>query len=410
MSTFRHIAPAGAPLRLTDLGRWAAAAATSPDPSEALRAAVSARFGQRAFLTCTGRAGMTVLLRALRRLAPAHRTEVVLPGYTCYSVAASVVKAGLTPRIADISTDTLDYAPDALAAIDASRVLAIVATNLYGLPNDLPALSRTARERGVFLIDDAAQAMGATVGGRLSGTWGDAGLFSMDKGKNVSAIDGGIIITGSDEVASALAAETAGLPSPGLGDAAGLAVKALVYWAMLRPWLYWIPNRIPQLELGKTVFTTDFDIARQSRPQASLGVTMLGRLDEFTRARRANAGALIDGLRQVRGVRAIQPVAGAGPAYVRLPILAASEAARDGLIAALRVAGIGATASYPRSIAEIPGLEHAATGAGTPGAEAVARRIITLPTHPLVRPSDIARMLDVLSAVNAEVATVARLA
>ena len=281
--------------------RWCGTAFSSTPAPAALEQAIRDRFGVRhVFLTSTGRAGLTLLLRAMRRLADGTRDQVVVPSYTCYSVPASVVKAGLRPRIVDISPHTLDYAPEALEQTDFSRVLAIVATNLYGLPNDLPALERVARRHGTFLVDDAAQALGATVGGRWSGTWGDAGLFSFDKGKNVSAIDGGILVTNSDALAAALREETARLETPGLGTSAVHVLKALAYFALLRPWLYGIPARIPQLGLGRTVYTTDYPLAQSDRVLVALGLTMLRRLDEFTSARRANAAALLAELRANR--------------------------------------------------------------------------------------------------------------
>ncbi len=94
--------------------------------------------------------------------------------------------------------------------------------------------------------------MGATVAGRKSGTWGDAGLFSFDKGKNVSAIDGGVVVTSSSEIARHCERETATLASPSAAASGLDVVKAIAYFALLRPWLYWIPQRIPQLGLGKT--------------------------------------------------------------------------------------------------------------------------------------------------------------
>ena len=236
MSFFRHVAPAGAPIRLSDLSGAARLAVSGRDATVLLRESVQARFGvRRCFLTSTGRAGMTILLKALRRLASRDRNEVVIPSYTCFSVAASIVKAGLRPRLADVSTETLDFHSGGLADTDFSRVLAIVATNLYGMPDDLAALSDVARANGVFLIDDAAQAMGASGHGRLSGTWGDAGIFSLDKGKNVTAIDAGIIVTNSDAVAAALDEEMAALEPPSGAESSMGALKALAYWAMLRP-------------------------------------------------------------------------------------------------------------------------------------------------------------------------------
>ncbi|MGH9349376.1 MAG: DegT/DnrJ/EryC1/StrS family aminotransferase, partial [Vicinamibacterales bacterium] len=256
-----------------------------------------------------------------------------------------------------------------------------------------------ARRHGVFTVDDAAQAMGASVGGRPSGTWGDAGLFSLDKGKNVSAIDGGVVVTSADDVAAALREEMAGLRSPGAG-ASGLGVaKALVYFLMLRPWLYWIPNRIPQLELGQTVFTTDFPLELPSRPLVALARVMVGRLEELTRARVANASALLERLGAVHGLRTIAPRAGAVPVYLRLPVLVSDAEARRRALGALNAAGIGASGSYPASLADVPELRGFVAGEpDAAGGRRVAREIVTLPTHAFVCPADIARASRTLAA------------
>jgi dTDP-4-amino-4,6-dideoxygalactose transaminase len=399
-SPFRHLAPAGAPIRLRDLGDAAVLVLSGRDVTDLFRKTVESRFGvRRSFLTSTGRAGMTVLLKALRRLSAPERNEVIVPSYTCFSVAAAVVKAGLRPRLVDVSTETLGLHPGRLQEADYSRVLAIVATNLYGFPDDLAAISALARAHGVFLIDDAAQSMGAMAQGRLSGTWGDAGLFSLDKGKNVTAIDGGVVVTNSEAVASALDDEMRALePSSPVESAAG-AVKAMAYWAMLRPFLYWIPARIPQLGLGRTVFTTDFPLAAPSRVLIALGVSTLPHLADFTRDRVARASLLVEKLRCVPGVRTVEPTAGSTPVYLRLPVLVGQDEVRDRALDALNAAGIGATGSYPTSLADVPGLRASLANADAPmtGGRAVARRLLTLPTHAFVTSRDIDRIVDVLS-------------
>jgi len=393
------VAPAGAPIRAVDLARWAHTASSHPNVFEGLREALGQRFGVRhCVLTSTGRAGLTLLLRAMRRLTPADRSEVILPSYTCFSVAASVVKAGLRPRLVDVNPSTLDFAPDQLERTDFSRVLAIVATNLYGLPNDLPAISRLAKHHGVFVIDDAAQAMGASIDGRWSGTWGDAGLFSFDKGKNVSAIDGGAVVTSSDRLAAALQEETAGLPSPSMTESSIGVAKALAYFVLLRPWLYWIPHRVPQLELGKTVFTTDFPLEMPMRPLVALGLKMIDRLDDLTRARIATAAALLEGLRAIPGIRTITPAPTATPVYLRMPILVDNPDTRRRVFERLDAVGIGATGSYPTSLADIPQL--AGELAGSPAASGgryVAQHIVTLPTHAFVSAADITRTVTALA-------------
>lgn len=395
---FRHVAPAGAPISAGDLLHWLGRLPCARHAVVDLQNTFCRLAGVgHCRVTSTGRAGLTLLLRALRRLAPSERDEVVVPSYTCYSVAASVVKAGLRPRIVDVDPASLDFDAAELDATDFTRVLALVPTNLYGIPNDLPRLTDLAHRRGVYLIDDAAQALGATVGGRLSGTWGDAGLYSLDKGKNVSAIDGGVIVTNSDAIAEVLDQELVDLSSPGARESAAAIVKALVYFVFLRPRLYWIPNAIPGLGLGATVFRTDFALERPVVPLAALARTTMKRLDALTRARRAAGTTLREGLRPVRGVREVVPPEGAMPVYLRLPVLVSDLATRDRLLRVLIEAGIGATGSYPASLVDVAELSGRLAGAArATGGRHVAQRIITLPTHPFVTRTDIGKILTLV--------------
>jgi dTDP-4-amino-4,6-dideoxygalactose transaminase len=340
---------------------------------------------------------MTILLRALRRQVEPHRNEVILPSYTCYSVAASVVKAGLRPRLVDIDPETLDYRAGDLEATDFSRALAIVACNLYGFPNDMPALRRVASRHGLFLVDDAAQAMGARVADAWSGTGGDFGLFSFDKGKNVSAIDGGVVVTNDDALAASFERECQGVAAPGAGEVCAQVAKALIYSVFLRPSLYWIPNGIPQLGLGRTVFTTEFALESPSRFLAALGAEALPRLEELTRARIANATALTAALGAVPGLQFIAPRPDASPAFLRLAVLLPDPDTRDRALAALTLAGIGASRSYPASLADVPELRHSLGAVSrAAGGRYVAQHLLTLPTHPFVSADDISRTAAVL--------------
>lgn len=396
MPAFRYLAPAGAPLHAVDLVHWGALAVSGEDVHARLRARACERFGVRhAMLAATGRAGMTLLLRAMRRLRP-ERDEVILPSYTCYSVAASAVKAGCRVRLVDVTPETLDYQHDQLATTDTRRVLAVVATNLYGLPNDLPRLRRFTDAADLWLIDDAAQAMDATIGGRRSGTWGDAGLFSFDKGKNVSAIDGGIVTTDSDALHEALEHERDALAPPPLMKSAVDIAKVLVYFALLHPRVYWIPNALPQLDLGTTRFDTSFPLEPPNRPLAALAAIAIGRVPELTQGRQAAAQQLEEGLRGAVGVLTIRPLPDTRPVYLRFPVLFANTAARDDAWARLRESGGGVSGSYPRSLADVPELHaHVANPAcEASGGRYVASHILTLPTHAFAGATDRRRILD----------------
>lgn len=401
MSGLRYLAPSGTPIGGADLLRWVATMLANRDADDELRRELQRRFAvPHATLMRTGRAGMSFLLRVLRTVAEGNRTEVLVPAYTCYSVAASALKAGLTPRIVDIDAETLDYAPGVLDQIDTSRVLAIVATNLYGLPCDMPRLSAWARLRGVFLIDDAAQAMGASVGGQASGTWGDAGLFSFDRGKNVSATNGGVLITRSATIGERLQAEARSLPGASLGTAVGDAIGAVAYSLLLRPTLYGIPARLPFLGLGRTAFTMDFPLERPSRPLTALALTMLPALEALTRQRRDVAAQLGAAVRGLEGLQIPRVHPHAEPACLRFPVLMPDSASRDQAVARLTARGIGASASYPQALVDVPELRALLPAqAPAPGGRSVAARILTLPTHAYVTAADVRDIADTLAGV-----------
>ncbi len=392
--------PAGSPIGGRDLAAWSRLWTRLGESEQELESLICSDIGRRhCQLAITGRAGLTLLLSALKSLSEPERNEVVLPSYTCYSVAASTVRAGLRPRVVDIERATLDFDLEQLGNTDFRRVVAIVTTNLYGLPGRLPTIARIAHDNGVFLVDDAAQSLGAKVGGRLSGAWGDAGLLSFDKGKPLAAIDGGALVTDSDDIALALRARMKDMPRPGILGAPERVAKLLAYVVFLRPSLYWMLNALPGLGLGETVYDDKFPLLRASRGLAALARAMWPRLSEFSTCRRANAERYLALMPNVPFLTPVRPVEGAEATYLRFPVLARDNALRDRLARDLRQAGIGATSSYPESIADIPALRDVLAGSTKADAgRAVARRILTLPTHPYVTPGDVERAINVVAA------------
>jgi dTDP-4-amino-4,6-dideoxygalactose transaminase len=401
MAAFRFVAPAGTPVGMADLAWWLRHALADRDTLQRFDEEIRARCAVRhcTFIS-TGRAALTLALIALKALDGGRRDEVVIPSYTCFSVPSSVVKAGLKIRLADVDPKTLDFAPDALERLDWSRVLAMVATNLYGLPNDLPAITRLARARGVFVVDDAAQCLGGSVDGRPSGTWGDVGIYSLDKGKNITSIDGGVIVTNSDAVAAVLADRLRTLRRATLRERATHIGRLLTYAVMLHPRRYWLPNALPFLNLGTTVYLTDYPLAHYDPWLAVMGRRLFARLDAINAQRIENAGQLMKDLPWGPRLEPVVPGRRAVPVYLRFPVLVDPDR-RDAVVAALRARGIGATASYPTAICDVPELrDHLRSGErDAAGGREVARRIATLPTHPYVTSQDRERMVKVVTDV-----------
>jgi dTDP-4-amino-4,6-dideoxygalactose transaminase len=328
-----------------------------------------------------------------------RRVEVIFPGYTCYSVPASIERAGLVPRICDVDPVTLSHDLDSLAGVDMSRVLAIVSANLYGLPNALQDIEDYARRHGIFLLDDAAQGLGGRYRDRPLGSFGDVGLFSFDKGKNITTLQGGVLVANSGELADALdeamrrhlaAAPSATVPT---------LVQLPAYALLLRPQLYGLVRRLP-LGLGLTPWETDFPIAPFSRALSGFAMVQLERLTEINGTRTRNAARLTEALSGLREVSMPRVLPGAEPVYPRYPVLV-DAASRTELIAALEQAGIGATASYPRALIDVPEVTPRlpADQRPTPGAREVASCIVTLPTHAYTPGNTGARVAAVLSTV-----------
>lgn len=393
-----QLAPAGTPISLLDLACWLQAQLNKSGAMEEFRKSICSRYGVRyCFFVSTGRAAFSLVLQAMRELAPAEQDEVIIPSYTCYSVPGSVARAGLKVRICDIDPRTLDYDYAALEQADFTRVLCVASANLYGIPNDLPRLGAIARNKGVFVLDDAAQSMEAKVDGYFSGTLGDVGIFSLDKGKNITSIDGGIVVTNREDLGSLLQAKVAALPEPSLKTRLLYLIKVLVYSSFLHPRLYWIPNGIPLLKLGTTIYSANLVLEAYPEFLASIGNRLFERIDALTCSRIKKAQYLIDGLHGLDSFQFVSFPSYISPVFLRLPLLV-KGGHRDRVMARLKKAGIGASASYPTSIVDIPNIDlNLFRGISNPETGRwVAKQILTLPTHFFVTRMDLDRIVTLL--------------
>jgi perosamine synthetase len=388
MKSFRLVAPAGAPVPIGAVLR-----STLPVPLRGdgtLRAYIGDRH---AFFVSSGRAALTLLLRAMPR--GSHRAEVVIPAYTCYSVPSAVARAGLTIRLCDVDPKTLDLDLNALARIDLTRALCIVPSSLYGLPADLAGLEGIASRAGTSLVDDAAQCLGATHDARPCGTFGDAGFYSLGRGKGITTMGGGILVTRRDDLAGRIEQQLRARPRPTARQAVAAIAGSLIYAALLAPSRYWLVDRVPFLELGASRFEPAFPIARLSHYQRRLAVALLPMVELYNGVRRHHAERLRSGIDGTEGIEIPRAVPGAHPVYQRFPMLTRDRAHRAALLARLRAAGVAASASYPAAVGDIPGIgRHLASDQeACPGARSIAARILTLPTHPGVAPGDVERMV-----------------
>jgi dTDP-4-amino-4,6-dideoxygalactose transaminase len=142
--------------------------------------------------------GTDAITIALRALGVKAGDEVVVPSFTFYASAEAIVNAGARPVFCDVDPATRNVTPETVRAVLTSRSAAIVSVDLFGCP----APSRELRELGLPVLEDAAQAAGASLDGRRAGALGDAATFSFYPSKNLACFgDGGAVTTDDDRVA-----------------------------------------------------------------------------------------------------------------------------------------------------------------------------------------------------------------
>jgi len=149
--------------------------------------------------------GTDALELALQALGIGDGDEVVTSAYTFYATAEAIARRGATPVFADIDRETFCLDPEAAERAITERTRAVIPVHIFGQPADLGAFRELADRHGIALIEDAAQAFGATCEGYRAGSYGDAATFSFFPTKNFPAMgDAGMTIAASEEVAERL--------------------------------------------------------------------------------------------------------------------------------------------------------------------------------------------------------------
>lgn len=193
--------------------------------------------------------------------------EVIVPSMTFISTATSVLHIGATPVFADVDPDTLNLDPEDVERRITERTKAVVPVHYAGLPATMDAFVDIGRRHGIRIFEDAAEAHGASFGGRPAGSWGDASMFSFTPTKNITTGEGSVVTTDDDHLAQQM--------------------RLLRNHGMTRQYHHEI--------LGWNWRLSDI--------QSAIGRCQLDRLDGILERKRANADLLADRLGDLDGVR-----------------------------------------------------------------------------------------------------------
>ena len=338
---------------------------------------------------CDGRVAVltdgatSALAHALQMVVEPNRA-VALPGFGCVDLIAAALFANVPVVTYDIDPATLTPDLDSVRRVIAAGVGAVVVAPLFGFPVDVEALRSITAPAGVLIIEDAAQSAGGTWRGRKIGSFGDVVVLSFGRGKGTSAGRGGALVSRHVDFDAPVRDLAATLPA---GDAGWRDwIVSVAVWALARPSLYAIPSSIPSLRLGEMVFHE----AHAPRAMTNRAVAMLpaalGGVHRAATERGAVAARLRTVLEHTVGTQLPMPREGGTCGWLRLPLL--DHAGRGAMPA------LGILRSYPVAIRAMPEGRSVIrqTGASEPGADLLARTLLTVPTHRFVTPDVIERI------------------
>jgi len=304
--------------------------------------------------------GTDALVLALRACGVGPRDEVLLPPLTFVATGSAVSALGATPVFADIRPETYNIDPAELERRVTPRTRAILVVHLYGLPADMDPILAFAKARRLPVIEDSAQAIGASYKGRRTGSLGDAACFSFYPTKNLGAYgDAGMVVSNSLEISERVRT----LRNHG---------QTAKYFSSEPGW----NNRLDEI-------------------QAAILRVKLRHLSNWQRARQANATLYTRLLNQIPGV--LPPIVPEGFEHVFHQYTIRIER-RDALQKFLSERKIGSTVYYPYPLHLQPLYASLGHKPGDfPHSERAAEEVLSLPMYPELRKEQMARVVEAIA-------------
>jgi len=303
--------------------------------------------------------GTDALLIALMALGIGPGDEVIVPDFSFFATVGSVVRVGATPVFVDIDPATFNMDPAAVSAAITSATKAVIPVHLFGQCADMTSIVAIARKHGIFVIEDAAQAIGASCEAGNAGAIGDIGCFSFFPTKNLGGIGDGGLVTCQD------------------------------------PNLY---NRLIQLrnhgsspKYNHVLVGGNF---RLDAIQAAALSVKLNYLDSWIKARREHASHYRASLQGIDGIELPTEVAGNKHVYHQYVIKVPGR--RDELRKRLSDAGIGTEIYYPKPLHKQPCFQNAPDD-HCPQAQHASESVLALPIFPELTKEQLDRICNAVS-------------
>jgi perosamine synthetase len=352
----------------------------------------------------SGTAAIMVALAALKRLS--NRRSVIIPAYTCPFVPLAILRCGLKPIICDTKKNHFDFCLTSLEAACNEDTLAIMPTHLGGRVADLANIMKIAQKCGAYVVEDAAQALGARWQGQLVGTLGDVGCYSLGVGKGLTIYGGGAVIARKSEVRKALQTTHSEIVPFKLTWEMQRLLGLIGYYIFYRPLglglVFGIPLR-KSLQQGKLIEAVgddclaDFPVHHVGRWRKVIGAKALKRLPDFLKASRKQAHSRKAQLGKILGVNVMDDTEGDIGTWPYLLVLMPTQQSRDAALAELWSAKLGVGRLFIHALSDYDYLPFSEVK--VPNAQDFAARTLTITNSPWLYEEDFLKICEVLERV-----------
>lgn len=360
--------------------------------------------------TCSGTAALVVAVHALHTRESGRR-DVIIPAYTCPLVPLAVkLLPGLRAVPCDTAPGGIDFDPEKLASLCGPATLAIVPTHLGGRVADVATARCIAERHGAAVVEDAAQALGATSGGKTVGLTGDAAFFSLAAGKGLTTYEGGVLCAKDPELGAALAA------------AADRLLKPKLYWTLRRNAellgyaLFYTPSRLglaygrrlrrmldrgdEEAAVGDFFTLSDIPLHTLDTFRRRVAANGLERMPGFLSDCAARAMKHLETLRALKDVTVLADRPGQSGVWPFLMVLMPGKNERDRALDKLWRAGLGVTKLFVKALPDYAFLAPHLDGGPVdcPNARDMADRMLTITNSHWLSGGDFSRIAAALEA------------
>jgi len=312
--------------------------------------------------------GTSALHTALYALGIKPGDEVITTPFTFVATANSIIMQGATPIFADIDSKTFNLDPKDVEKKITEKTKAIIPVDLFGQIYDYSYIKEIAQKHGLYILEDAAQAVGAELEGQKAGSFGDIGAFSLYATKNLISGEGGIITTNNEE----------------------LMERA----KMFRHHGQSEKTRYEYYDLGYNYRMTDI--------QAAIALEQLKKIDSLNEKRIQNAFFLNQGLSNIKCLKVPYVNQGNKHVYHQYTVKITPEAnlTRDQVKEELTKRGIGCAVYYPKPLHLHPFFKKMGYKEGDfPVAEEMSKRVLSLPVQPKLTKEEIERVITTIKEI-----------